>query len=188
MKELPKRYNIAAITLHWVMALAFIAMIGMGLSMTLLPIDKTLKFHMYQWHKSLGLLLLLAFFLRLTVRLFTPHPALPKTLKPWEKWLSLFVHRSLYVWMLLLPLTGWLIVSSSSFGLPTYIFGWFEWPHIPGVEGNTAIEDFAHESHEILAYAFIILIGLHVVGAFKHLIFDKVNIFPRMGIGRMIGK
>lgn len=183
MRDLPKRYNFAAITLHWVMALAFFAQLTMGFVMTMAPIDKSLQFHMFQWHKSLGILLLLAFFLRLAIRLFTLHPALPTTLNPVEKWLANVVHKALYVWMLLLPLSGWLIVSASPFGLPTYVFGWFEWPHIPGVAGNAAIKELAEEVHEFLAYSFILLIGLHIAGSFKHLIIDKVNILPRMGIG-----
>ncbi len=181
-----KRYNWAAITLHWVMALSFFAQLTLGFVMTMATLNKVQEFQIYQWHKSLGVLLLLAFFLRFAIRLFTQHPALPTTLAPWEKWLADAVHKALYLWMLLLPLTGWLMVSSSPLGLPTFVFGWFEWPHIPGVTGNLAVENFAKVSHTWLAYSFIVLIGLHIAGTFKHLIIDKVNILPRMGIGRML--
>jgi cytochrome b561 len=185
MKPAPRRYNWLAITLHWVMALSFIAMLGMGLVMTHLPIDKSLQFHMYQWHKSLGVLLLLAFFLRLVVRLMSQEPELPNDIKPLEKWAALTVQKAFYFWMFLLPLTGWLMVSSSPFGLPTIVFGWFEWPHIPYVAGNPTIEDYAKEAHELLAYSFILLIGLHIGGWLKHLIFERKNLLPRMGIGRL---
>lgn len=183
MKELPQRYNWAAITLHWVMALAFFAQLTLGFVMTTATLSKMQEFKIFQWHKSLGVLLLLALFLRFAIRMFTKRPALPTTLAPWEKWLADVVHKALYLWMFLLPLTGWLMVSSSSLGIPTIVFGWFEWPHIPGVAGNEAVENFAQVSHTWLAYSFMVLIGLHLAGTFKHLIIDKVNILPRMGIG-----
>ena len=33
--------------------------------------------------------------------------------------------------MILIPLLGWAMVSTSSYGLPTMIFSLFEWPHMP---------------------------------------------------------
>lgn len=181
----PQRYNIAAITLHWVMAVAFFAMIVMGLVMVHLQIEKSLQFRMYQWHKSLGILLFLAFFLRLLIRVISNKPELPNSISPLERKASTAGHWALYICMFLVPLSGWLMVSSSVYGLPTFVFGWFEWPHIPYVGSNVAIEDFAKESHEYLAYAFILLIGIHIAATIKHWIFDKINLLPRMGIGKI---
>ena len=56
------RYHTVAIALHWVMALAFFSMLASGMIMTDYIDDKALQFRVYQWHKSLGVLLLLAFF------------------------------------------------------------------------------------------------------------------------------
>ena len=57
----PARYHTLAITLHWVMALAILLMLTSGLLMTERDLlEKTLRFSMYQWHKSLGVLVLLA--------------------------------------------------------------------------------------------------------------------------------
>jgi cytochrome b561 len=179
-----QRYHRAAIILHWVMAVAFILMLFSGLTMETNWYSKSLRFQMYQWHKSLGVLLLIAFFLRVAIRFIKPHPELPAQMKPLEKKAAKLGHFALYGVMLAVPLSGWVMVSSSKLGLPTLVFGLFEWPHVPGVQGMKAIHSFAYESHELLAYGLIALIVLHVLAVIKHAVVDKENLLPRMGIGR----
>jgi cytochrome b561 len=181
----PVRYHGLAITLHWVMAVCFLLMLGSGLAMANLNIERSLKFQMFQWHKSLGVLLLLAFFLRLAVRLSVARPALPDSMKPMEKLAAEWGHRALYVMMLAMPMTGWALVSSSKSGLPTIVFGLFEWPHIPAIAGNTDVHATAGEAHELLAYVFMAMIAGHVAAVIKHAMFEKENLLPRMGIGHV---
>jgi cytochrome b561 len=175
------RYNSIAIILHWVMAICFILMLGSGLIMTedgLL--EKSMQFTLYQWHKSLGVLLLIAFFLRITIRLIFKPPELPLEFVKWERIAAHAGHWGLYALMVIIPLSGWTIVSSSSYGLPTIVFGLFEWPHIPDIAGNQSIEDIAKEVHEILAYTFMAMIAMHIGAVIKHGLKDKINLLPRM--------
>jgi cytochrome b561 len=184
MSTSPHRYSTTAIILHWVMALCFFAMLIMGLTMTHAPIDLSLKFKIYQWHKSLGLLLLVAFFFRLFIRVKVQRPDHPEIMKPMEIWAATLTYWALYLWMFILPISGWIMVSASPLKIPTFIFGWFEWPHFPYVAADAAFEHTAEGVHKYLAYTFMVLIGLHIAGYLKHLIIDKHNILPRMGIGR----
>jgi cytochrome b561 len=177
------RYNNVAIILHWVMAIGFFAMLGSGVVMTnisIFPIDQSMQFKLYQWHKSAGVLLLLAFGLRLGWRLFTTVPDLPGQMKPWEKSAAKMGHYALYVMMLVQPLTGWVMVSASVYGIPTIVFGLFEWPHIPGVEGEMKIEQLAKSAHFYGALAFAGLIAIHIGATVKHYITDKINLLRRM--------
>ncbi|MDX2112297.1 MAG: cytochrome b [Alphaproteobacteria bacterium] len=182
---MPRRYHGLAITLHWVMAVAFFAMLGSGLAMVHLELDQSLKFQMFQWHKSLGVLLLMAAFLRLSLKLATKQPPLPDSMKPLEKKAAKAGHWAFYGWMLALPIAGWVMVSASPYGLPTIVFGWFEWPHIPGIAANEAIEELAEETHALLAYSFIALIAMHIAAVIKHALVEKENLLPRMGIGKL---
>lgn len=184
MSGTPARYHAIAIALHWVMAIAFLLMLASGIIMTSDMLEKSDRFTLYQWHKSLGVLLLISFVLRLTVRLLAKPPTLPASMKPAEKKMAIAGHWALYVWMLLVPLSGWLLVSSSAFGLPTVVFGWFTWPHIPNISGNHDIHEFAEASHGLLAYMFLTLIAVHIAAVVKHYVIDKENLLPRMGIGR----
>lgn len=180
----PTRYHRAAIILHWVMAVAIISMITMGFSIDLLPLEKAQKFALIQLHKSIGIVLLISVWLRIVIRLMKPHPALPENMKPMEKRLAKLGHAALYGLMIAVPFSGWAMVSSSSYGLPTMLFGWVEWPHIPGIAGNKAINEVAHEGHELLNFAFIALIAAHVLAVIKHRVKDGINLLPRMGIGQ----
>ncbi len=58
-------YHISIILLHWIMALAIFLMLISGVIMEYVNIDKKLKFDLYQYHKSLGVLLLIALFIRI---------------------------------------------------------------------------------------------------------------------------
>ncbi|NBO19090.1 MAG: cytochrome b [Proteobacteria bacterium] len=181
----PVRYHRIAIILHWVMALCILLMLASGLAMTTQDLlEKALRFSMYQWHKSLGVLLLWAVFLRLLIRLRFAPPPLPASMKPLEQKAAHAGHWALYALMLAMPLTGWMVVSSSVSGLPTLVFGWFTWPHLPGLAGSSEAHEFAEEAHEILAWVLMLAIAGHVAAVIKHYVVEKENLLPRMGIGK----
>lgn len=175
-----QRYTKVAIMLHWVMAIAFVLMLGSGFLMGSDLLERSTQFAVVQWHKSLGVVLLVAFFIRIGWRLFHKPPALPASFKQSEVILSHLGHLGLYALMFLMPLTGWAMVSASVYGLPTIVFGMFEWPHIPWVLMNEPVHDGAAAAHNILAWAFLLLILGHVAAVLKHAIWDKENILPRM--------
>jgi cytochrome b561 len=186
MKPLsPTRYRVAVIALHWLMALGLLLMLGSGVAMANLEtLPKAVKFDLFQWHKSLGVLLLLALLVRVGARWWFAAPAMPGHFKPLEVELARLGHRALYFFMLSLPLTGWLMVSSSVYGLPTIVFGWFEWPHLPAVEGNAIAHDFAAWAHTLLAIAFALTLLAHVGAVAKHASVDGTNLLRRMWFTR----
>ncbi len=175
-----QRYHTTAIALHWVMAVAFLLMLASGLSMVHLDMAKSLKFSMYQWHKGLGVLLLLTFALRLGWRLLHKPPALPASIKGLEAVVAKAGHIALYICMFVVPVAGWVMVSSSPYGLPTIVFGWFEWPHVPGIAGNEAVEATSKTAHRLLAWFFGLCIAGHVAAVIKHFVIEKENLLPRM--------
>ena len=178
------RYTAVAITLHWVIAVTIFAMLASGLIMNDVPLEPAQKFMLYQWHKSLGVLVLLAVCARILWRFVAKPPALPAGFKPLDVKAAKLGHLALYAAMIVMPLTGWLMVSASVYGLPTVVFDMFTWPHIPGLEGNQAVEGAAHELHEIFATGLMILIALHIAALVKHAVMDKVNLMPRMWFGK----
>lgn len=179
-----KRYDLVAIALHWVMAICILLMLGSGLSFDNIDMARDFKFNLYQWHKSLGLLLLATVFIRIGWRLFHKPPAEPIEIPKRDQWLALLGHWALYAFMVIMPVAGWAMVSSSPYGLPTYIFGLFEWPHIPGLGGNKRVSGIAHEVHEIGGWILLGLIAIHTAAVVKHYYFDHVNLLTRMGIGK----
>src|SRR5262249_30607625 len=152
--------------LHWMIAAAIVAQLVCGLWMVraIHSADShALAFHAYQWHKSLGLVILALSLMRLCWRLANPPPRLPVTMTSLERALANTTHRLFYVLTLGMPLVGWAMVSASPLGLPTIIFGLVEWPHIGWLSGlGGAVEAAFKSAHRAMGYAFIALLALHV--------------------------
>jgi cytochrome b561 len=177
------RYGAVAIALHWTIALAIIGLLALGMVMVRMTPASSLQFELYQLHKSLGITVLVLSILRLGWRLTHPAPPLPTTLKTWEARLARFTHLSFYVLMLVLPLTGWMMVSASVWNLPTIIFGLFRLPHLPVLStlpDKKPIEEALKDIHEWLAVAAFALLLLHVAGALKHHFIARDDTLIRM--------
>ena len=174
---IPDRYTKVAIALHWIIGLAIIFMLGLGLLLDEIP--DNYKFAAYQFHKSLGLTILALSFVRLFWRLTHRAPPLPAGMKTWEIWAAKLTHYAFYVLMIGIPLTGWALVSASPLNFPIMWFGVFEWPHLP-LTPNKELSDTFSQAHEILAYLTIILLGMHIGAALKHYFINKDNVLTHM--------
>ena len=176
-------YNAVAKTLHWLIAIAIIGLLVMGKVMVDLPRDDPAKFELYQLHKSVGLTVLFLSVLRLLWRFQYRAPALPPTMKVWERFAAQATHVAFYVLMFAIPLSGWAMASTSSLGVPTLWFGLFEVPSLPGLEGSAGMEDInesAEEAHELLGNLTILLLILHVGAALKHHFWNRDDVLRRM--------
>lgn len=184
------RYTSVAIALHWVIAIAMAGLVGVGWYMSDLPDGAPGQQMLYQMHKSVGITVLLLTVARIGWRWMNPPPSLPDGMAPLEKTASHLVHLGFYGLMLALPLTGWLVASTSyEFQVPTVLFGLVSWPHLPFVEGlkNETGHGVAEFLHSKLAWVGIGLIVLHVAGAVKHEFSDEDGVLKRM-IPGLFGK
>lgn len=175
------RYTKVAIFLHWLIGLSIIALLALGLVMEDLP--QEYRFFAFQFHKSLGLTVLLLSVFRLIWRLTHRPPPYPNTMKLWEKKAAQFVHFFLYFLMLAIPLSGWALVSSSPRGIPTIWFGLFQWPSIPfwaNSENKEVISNNFADIHGLLAWGAIALITIHFGAALKHQFYNRDDILSRM--------
>ena len=178
------RYSTVAILLHWTIAAAIVAQLAIGLWMVRairFAGSQAVAFHAYQWHKSLGLMILMLSLLRLCWRLANPPPPLPTTMTKLQRKAAKAIHGLFYVLTLGMPLVGWLMVSASPLGLPTMVFGLFEWPHIAWLAGvGSGLEAGLKTAHRSMGYAFIGLLTLHVAAALKHHLSDRDDVLARM--------
>ncbi|MEO0983851.1 MAG: cytochrome b/b6 domain-containing protein [Pseudomonadota bacterium] len=188
-----RRYTTIAIVLHWVIAFSILALIGVGLYMHNLSNEAPQKFALYQMHKSFGITVMILTIARIAWRLMNPPPPLPEGMKSWERATSHTVHVAFYALMILMPLTGWMMVSASPTGVPTFWFGLFEWPHLPvlstlAVETKREVAGALLEVHELLAFGTLGLLFLHVAGALKHDFVDKEGAVLRRMIPGLFGQ
>ena len=183
MAQLDRRYSRGAMLLHWLIAACFAFQIGLGWRMDAPRGPQT--FAVFQLHKSIGITILLLTLVRIGWRLSHRPPPFPSDMRPWEKTLAHIVHIAFYVFLLAMPLSGWLIVSSSKVAVPTLLFGTVPWPHIPGVAGLAApakatANAIGSNAHGLLAYGALLLIALHVLGALKHQLIERSGELARM--------
>jgi cytochrome b561 len=178
------RYSTVAILLHWTIAAAIVAQLATGLWMVRairFAGSQAVAFHAYQWHKSLGLMILVLSLLRLCWRLGNPPPPLPATMTGIERKAAKAIHGLFYLLTLGTPFVGWAMVSASPLGLPTMVFGLFEWPHIAWLVGlDGSVEAVFKTAHRAMGYALIGLLTLHVVAALKHHLIDRDDVLSRM--------
>ncbi|UAK26194.1 cytochrome b [Sphingomonas nostoxanthinifaciens] len=100
------RYSDVAITLHWLIAIAILYNLASGLLRPVMPRG------FFIFHISSGITILTLSIVRVLWRLtHRPPPLLP--MAPWERGLAHTVHALLYAAMLLLPFSGWAMVSAS---------------------------------------------------------------------------
>jgi cytochrome b561/polyisoprenoid-binding protein YceI len=186
MSASPQRYTAVAIALHWAIAVSIIGMIFGGWYMTDLPDGAPGQYALYQFHKSLGITILLLTVARIIWRVMNPPPALPDDMKGYEKTLSHLVHMGFYALMIILPLTGWLYSSVSvKLDVPTVLYGVISWPDVPFVEGlqTEATSGAVNQAHGFLAWIALALVGLHLAGVIKHEFGAEGGVLERMAPG-----
>lgn len=175
------RYHSLSILLHWTILLGLLFMFASGIFMVNADISKADQYKLFQIHKAAGVVMLWAILVRLAVRIFTSAPSLPSALSAHQNKQAKVGHIVLYVVLMIMPLSGWLMVSASPFGLPTLVFvDWINWPHIPGVARNKAIEDIANNVHLIGAISLAILVFGHIAAVIWHKKVHKISLLKRM--------
>lgn len=170
-----EHYGAVAIGFHWIIAILVIALLAVGLVMTDMKPGPDM-FKIYATHKSLGIVVLSLAVLRLLWKLINPHLAALPSHQMWEKVLAKLAHLFLYFALIAMPISGW--IMSSAKGFPVSVFGWFTLPDLVAPDKDLA--KAANEFHELIAYALIGVIGLHVAGALKHHLIDKDGTLRRM--------
>lgn len=171
-----QRYSLVAIILHWAIAALLAFQISVGWALEDLGAR---GFALYQWHKSVGITILLLTLLRIAVRYWKPRPT--KLESGWQGALASGVHVGLYAFMLGAPLTGWALVSTAKVKVPTLLFGILPLPHLPL---PASAHDLAEGGHGLIAWLGIALFLLHVAGALRHHFLMRDGLIWRMIPGR----
>ncbi len=164
-------YSRVARWLHWAMAVLIIGNLAGGLLHDFLP-DGVMPAHFFS-----GILILFLTVLRFIWRLTHRPPPYPASMANWERWASTIAHNALYALMILIPLSGWAMMSASPY--PINIFGLFTIPDLPVAESRE-LAGLMSERHELLAYGMIALLVIHIGAALRHHYVKKDGILARM--------
>ena len=168
-------YTRTAKSLHWLMALLLIGLLALGFYMHDLPLSPE-KLQLYAWHKWAGVTAFMLVWLRLFWRISHRPPALPKHMPPHLQVIAHAGHALLYLLMIAIPLSGWLM--SSAKGFQTVWFGVLPIPDLLGKD--KALGELLANVHQGLNLIFIAVLAGHIAAALKHKFIDKDDILDRM--------
>ena len=160
---------------HWSTALLIVAMFVLGWLAVGYPMSPT-KIELFNLHKSLGLFILGWTILRLGWRLTHTTPPLPADVPSLERRAAHLAHAVLYVLIVAMPLSGWVINSAADF--PLRWFGLFQVPQIVGPDEG--LQDTAELVHFILSWTILAVLVLHVTAALRHHFVMKNEVLRRM--------
>ncbi|MTH77418.1 cytochrome b/b6 domain-containing protein [Paracoccus aestuariivivens] len=177
-----RSYGWVARLFHWSIAVLILTAIGLGLYAGSMPRGTEAElqaiFATFSVHKTVGVAALFLAVLRIlwTLTQTKPRPLHPERLI--EHFVAETVHWALWIGMVIMPLTGWLLHSSAPGGFSRIL-----WPlgqRLPFVPEDAALsESFAH-FHETGWWVLAALIVLHVAGAMKHALVDRDGTLNRM--------
>lgn len=169
------RYDRFAIALHWLLAVAVLAQIGLGWYASDIPRGTPARGWFINLHKSVGITLGVLLVVRLVWRLRSGAPAWPATMSRLQVLAARSAHAALYACMLLLPLAGYLASNFSKHGIKYFhtvlLSPWG--PDLPRVYA------FFTGLHVALSWVLVSLIALHVAAALLHLA-RRDGVFARM--------
>ena len=127
-------------------------------------------------HKSVGITVLGLVLIRLLWRWRNPAPQLPQSMPVWQARSAIAAHWALYILLLLVPITGWLMSSASA-----YSVSWFNLLVLPDlVTADEALKELLKRWHEGLAQAMFIIALIHLGAVLKHVVFDQSAVLSRM--------
>ena len=161
--------------LHWFIAIAVITQLTVGLIFANLPENDPRGGTLFGIHATLGLVIFLVMIGRFLWRQANPVPALPDTLKPYEKQIALANHWAFYALIIVLPIGGYLMVNAHGHAVP--FFG-IQLPKL--LPKDEFLSDVFFYLHVGGAFVLIALMLLHVAAALRHEFVLRDNTLRRM--------
>ncbi|HSW14768.1 MAG TPA: cytochrome b [Solimonas sp.] len=170
-----KDYGVTAQLGHWLTALLLVGSFWLGWTMTDMALSPT-RLRYFSYHKWIGVTVFGLAVLRILWRQWARPPALPAQMAAWEQAAARLSHVLLYLLLLAIPLSGWLM--SSAKGYQTVYLGLLPIPDLIGKD--KALGKQLEEVHELLATGLLLVIAVHALAALKHHFHDRDDVLARM--------
>jgi cytochrome b561 len=169
-------YGLVSKALHWLIALGIIGLIALGWWMVGLSYYDAWYHRGLELHRAIGIVVLCLATVFVLWKTLSPSPGHQAELKPWEKLGARIAHVLLLLAMFIIPLSGYVISTSSESGFP--FFDLFEIPAL--LPKSEDARDLAIFIHYYIAYGLVAVIALHAGAAVKHQFIDKHGTLKRM--------
>lgn len=171
----PTKYTRVAIILHWLVAAAIFSAFPLGVYMHDLSLSPR-KLQLYSYHKWIGITVLILVVARILWRITHQPPPLPASMPRWQQLAAHGVHHGLYLLMLAVPLSGWLM--SSALGVPIV---WLGVVHLPDLVGkDKELGELLKVLHKLLNFTMLTFVIAHIGAALQHHFIRRDGLLARM--------
>jgi cytochrome b561 len=170
-------YDAVAVVLHWLLAVLIVVSFFLGLLMVDLPFSPQ-RFRFFNWHKWLGIAVLMLSAGRLLWRASGHRPPpVPAAMAPWQRAAFRGTHLVFYALFFVVPLLGW--AYTSAVGVPVVFLGWLPLPDF--VARDKALgDDVLKPLHAAASYLLAAIVVVHVAAALKHHYIERDGLLVRM--------
>jgi len=175
LRNTASSYGAVAKFLHWGIVILIIAQYVLAEAADELA-DGPEKLGVIANHKAIGMLVLLLMLTRIGWKLAQRGLPQPLPMPRAQRIVAAAGHGILYLLLLALPLSGWLMASAA--GDPPGFFGLFEFPSLMGASHD--LHEALEEVHETLFDAVVVVAVLHVLAAVYHHFRVKDDTLRRM--------
>lgn len=176
------RYSGVQRILHWIVALLVLALLISGLFVWFLGFDGVTRLLgeaerdlLYKYHKTFGVIVLGLMAVRLFIRLERGKPYYSVAPSIGERLLAAVVQYLFYIALIVQPILG--MLATDALDYPIEFFDW----SIPGfIAKDEAMGKSLFLAHGYVGWALVVLTVLHIGGAMKHWLVDRIPFISRM--------
>ena len=174
-KNTTARFGSLSIAMHWLMFALLVAVYACIELRTQYPRGSDIREALKTWHFMLGLAVFALVWVRLLARLAGQIPPIVPQPSKLQMRIAHLFEFALYVFMIGMPLLGWLILSADNKPVP--VFG-LQLPALIGA--NEALAKQLEEVHETIGTVGYFLVGIHGLAALAHHYIKHDNALRRM--------
>ena len=176
MRNRPTRFDNISIALHWLVALSYFGLFGLGAYMVTLGYYDPLYTRLPYWHKGLGILLIFVVLFRLLWHMIRARPEPGQGHQRYERVGAGIVSWGMTIGLLIVLMSGYMITTSA--GATIDVLTLFKVPAINfGMENQ---EDLAGQIHWTVSYLVLTLAIIHTIAALKHHFIDRDDTLKRI--------
>jgi cytochrome b561 len=178
LQNTSRRWGLVSQGLHWSSASLVLYLLIHGWWMTRLASGAE-RLPSYATHASVGYFLLGLVVVRMVWRSQQSVPAHPANAPAWERRAAKASHIALYCVLLADAYVGWALAGTLSPQLDRTVFDLVRVPPVTR-SGNRDLHDALVSAHEMLAWALVALVTLHVAPAIYHWKIRRDDVMQRM--------
>jgi len=170
------RYSPINQALHWITAACMFAILPLAWVMVNAKEGTPFDIALFNWHKTLGGIVLLVTLFRILWRLRDRPPAYPPTIAAWERVLAHAAYWMFFFILIWMPVTG--LLTTTYGGHPTKLFNLIQTPQLlPPDKPKAELFGGLHEAGQGAVY---VLIVLHLSAVVTHVAWRRTGLFGRM--------